>query len=88
MKTLTVPRALRERLTEPASEGLFEMFAQAHALATASFERRLAEELSKLRFEMTNAMSNLKFDLLKWCFFFWIGQLAAMTAIMSLLLQP
>ena len=63
------------------------MFVHAHHLATVSFERRLSEELVRLRSDMTNAMSNLKFDLLKWCFLFWIGQLAAMTAIMSLLLQ-
>ena len=36
------------------------------------FERRLAHELGVLRF-----------DLLKWSFLFWIGQLAALTAILS-----
>jgi hypothetical protein len=51
--------------------------------ASASFERRLGQETSKLRLEM----AALKFDLLKWNFLFWVGQLAAMTAIMSLLLR-
>ncbi len=32
-------------------------------------------------------MAGLKFGLLKWNFLFWVGQLAAMTAIMSLLLR-
>lgn len=36
------------------------------------FGRRLAQELGVLRF-----------DLLKWSFLFWIGQLAALTAIVS-----
>lgn len=87
METLTVPRAVREKLGEPASEALLEMCAHAYELANLRFDRRLAEEMAALRFDMTNAMSNLKFDLLKWCFLFWIGQLAALTGIMSLLLR-
>ena len=83
METLTLPAVVRERLGESASRALLEMFVDAHRLSTLSFEQRLADELSKLRLDMTN----LKFDLLKWCFLFWIGQLAAMTAIMGLLLQ-
>lgn len=39
------------------------------------FERRLAEETGRLRF-----------DLIKWSFLFWIGQLAALTAILSALI--
>ena len=94
MQTLLLPSAVCEKLGESASKALLEMFVDVHRLSTLSFEQRLAEELSKVRFEiaharsdMTNAVSNLKFDLLKWCFLFWIGQLAAMTAIVGLLLQ-
>ena len=94
METLLLPNVVREKLGESASKSLIEMFVDAHRLSTVSFEQRLAEELTKVRFEiaharsdMTNAVSNLKFDLLKWCFLFWIGQLAAMTAILGLLLQ-
>ena len=59
------------------------MFADAHRIATESFERRLAEEMSKLRLEM----ATMRFDILKWSFLFWIGQLAAMTAILSIMLR-
>ena len=83
METLILPGPVRERFGEAASKALLDMFVDAHRLATLSFEQRLSEELSKLRLDM----SNLKFDLLKWCFLFWIGQLAAMTAIMTALLQ-
>lgn len=116
MDTLTVPATVRDTLGDAGSDGLVTMFADAHRIATgsferrvveasasfdrkiteasvsfdrkvadasASFERRLGEETSKLRLEM----AGLKFDLLKWNFFFWVGQLAAMTAIMSLLLR-
>jgi len=70
------------------------MFAEAHRIGTeqldrriaessASFDRKLSEELAKLRLDM----ATLKFDLLKWNFLFWIGQLAALTAILSAMLR-
>ena len=94
LDTLTGPPPVRERLGNAGSDGLVTMFADAHRLATesferrigkatASFERRLTDETSKLRLEM----ACLKFELLKWSFLFWIGQLAAMTAILSFLLR-
>ena len=98
MDTLLVPTPLRGKLGETASDGLVTMFADAHRIATASFERtldrsladmsnsfdrRLTEEASKLRVEM----ALVKFDILKWNFLFWVGQLAAMTAILSVMLR-
>jgi len=63
-------------------------------VATERFERRLSEETANLRVEIANLGSGLRqematdrFELLKWMFLFWIGQLAAMTAIMSFLLR-
>jgi hypothetical protein len=62
--------------------------------ATERFERRLSDETAKLRVEIANLGSGLRqemakdrFELLKWMFVFWIGQLAATTAIMSFLLR-
>ena len=94
METLLVPPPVREKLGDAGSDGLVMMFAEAHRIGTeqldrriaevsARFDRKLAEELSKLRLEM----ASLKFDLLKWNFLFWIGQLAAMTAILSVMLR-
>jgi hypothetical protein len=87
MDTLLVPGPVREKLGDEGSDGLLMMFAEAHRIATASFERRLAEEISRFRVEMVERMSDLKFDILKWNFLFWIGQLAAMTAILSIMLR-
>jgi hypothetical protein len=63
-------------------------------IAADRFERRLVEEASKLRVELSTFGSELRqefardrFELLKWMFVFWIGQLAAMSAIMSFLLR-
>jgi hypothetical protein len=83
MDTLLVPLPVRDRLGDAGSDGLLMMFAEAHRIATESFERRLGEETSALRRDM----AELKFDILKWNFLFWIGQLAAMTAILSLMLK-
>jgi hypothetical protein len=58
------------------------------------FERRLAEESAKLRVDMAHLEGRLlakigevKADVLKWSFIFWIGQVVTMTAIMSALLN-
>ena len=83
MDTLTVPAPVRERLGNPGSEGLMTMFADAHRLAIESFERRLSEETSKLRLDM----ADLKFDLLKWSFLFWIGQVAVIISVLSWMLR-
>jgi len=98
METLLVPGPVREKLGDAGSDGLVMMFADAHRIATekldrriaevsTSFERRLAEEISKFRLEVVERISDLRFDLLKWSFLFWIGQMAMMTAILSLLLR-
>lgn len=86
MASLSVPTVLRNELGDAASENLVDMFADAHALATASFEQRLSDELGKVRIEMTKGFADLRVDLLKWSFLFWIGQVAALVAIFSVLL--
>jgi hypothetical protein len=94
MRPLLVSTPLRGKLGDAASDGLVMMFAEAYRIGTDQLDRRIAEvsanfdgkldeEMSKLRLEM----SAMKFDLLKWNFVFWIGQLAAMTAILSLMLR-
>jgi hypothetical protein len=57
--------------------------------ASERFERRLAEETGKIRLDIAGVreeMGTLRFDLLKWSFLFWIGELAAMAGILSLML--
>ena len=83
MKTLLVPRPLRDGLGDAASDGLVMMFADAHRIATESFERRLTDETAKLRLDM----ADMKFELIKWNFLFWIGQLAALTGILGFMLR-
>ncbi len=87
MDTLIEPPPVREKLGDAGSDGLVTMFSDAHRIATESFERRLSEEIWKFRLEMVERISELRFDILKWNFLFWIGQLAALTGILTFLLR-
>lgn len=102
MRSVTVPAALMERLGDKGSAGLTEML-DAHQRDSTDyvlektaerFERRLVEETSKLRVDMAQMRTGLhgeivssRFELLKWAFGFWVGQLVAMVAIMGLMLR-
>ena len=83
MDTLGVPASVRGKIGIEAADGLVMMFADAHRLATESFERRLGTEMAKLRLEV----AELRFELLKWSFLFWIGQVAAFIGVLALMLR-
>ena len=83
METLLVPPPLREKVGDAGSDALVTMFAETHRMAMEGVDRRLRE--MDARFE--RRLSDLKVELLKWNFVFWIGQLAAMTAILNLMLR-
>lgn len=96
--TLIVTPPVREKLGNAGSDGLVTMFAEAHrmgeerldrriAQVSEHFEHRLKDEISQFRVEVVERISDLRFDLLKWMFLFWIGQLAALTGILSFLLR-
>lgn len=53
------------------------------------FERRLTEEISKLRVELSGEMGklrdemhDLRANLIQWMFLFWIGQIGVLTGIL------
>jgi hypothetical protein len=98
--------ALRERLGEQGTVGLLELVDSSgrewkeDVLTSASerFERRLTEEISGLRLEMSNGfaalrielregLANVRVDLIKWSFVFWIGQLVALSGVMAFMLR-
>jgi hypothetical protein len=98
MNLLKVPPALRDRLGDAGSDGLLMMFAEAHRMGNEILDRRIAEveerfrrhlheELSKFRLEMVERMGELRFDLLKWSFLFWVGQVAVIIAVLSWMLR-
>ncbi|MBF0487330.1 MAG: DUF1640 domain-containing protein [Nitrospirae bacterium] len=131
MSVVTIPRSLRERLGDVASEDFaalindIDLGARKDAIAIAEerFERRLIEESGKLRIELrveigkvneriTEESGKLRLEIekvrselsveiekvrselsvkieksgkenIKWMFLFWIGQLAAMAALLK-----
>ena len=85
MKALLVPPKIHERLGEMGAEGLLNMFAIAHEHAVDSFEQRLRDESTKIRAEMKVGFADLKLDILKWSFLFWLGQFAAIAALLTTL---
>ena len=87
MDTLLVPAPVREKLGDAGSDGLVTMFAAAHRMAMESVDRTVREMEDRFEHRLSERMSDLRFDLLKWCFLFWIGQLAAFTAILSVMLR-
>jgi hypothetical protein len=72
---ITVPDTLREKLGPEGTKGLVELLNQATSgarddvvtLCTERFERRLAD---------------VKAELIRWMFIFWVGQIGALTGIL------
>ena len=48
------------------------------ATVEEKFERRLAEEMGKLR----TAMAEMKADIVRWMFIFWVGQIGVLVGIL------
>src|SRR5712691_2881876 len=102
MEKVPVPAPLRDRLGHEATLGLIELLDSAreawseHVLSVAAdrFERRLSEEMSKLRVEMHGGFAALRqelatarVELLKWSFLCWVGQVAAMAGPLAFMLR-
>jgi len=83
MRRVAVRAVLRDELHPPAAEGLVEMFSEASEISAERFDRRIAEETSKLRLDF----AEMKSDVLKWSFLFWLGQVAAVASLLGLLLK-
>lgn len=71
-----------------------------HVLTTATdrFERRLTQEVGLLRHEFHTALqegvaairaelANTRVEVVRWCFVFWIGQVAAVAALLAFILR-
>jgi hypothetical protein len=93
--TVRVSLALRDRLGHDATTGLLDLVDGAHAewkddVMTAvadRFERRLTEEISGLRVAITRELHDTRVDIIKWSFLFWVGQLAALAAIVAVIVR-
>ncbi|MCG6553959.1 MAG: hypothetical protein L7F77_16680 [Candidatus Magnetominusculus sp. LBB02] len=109
MAVITIPRSIRERLGDAASEdfaGLIndiDLGARKDAIAIAEerFERRLVEESGKLRLEIEKLRTETRLEIekvrteveksgkenIKWMFLFWVGQIAAVAALLKFFIK-
>ena len=86
MKILTVPRSLREKLGDDGADSLIELLNKSNqqlkedvlVFVEEKFERRLAEEISKVNQKVADSNSNM----IKWMFIFWVGQIGAIIGIL------
>jgi hypothetical protein len=85
--TLLVPAPLRERLGDAGSDGLVMMFAEANRIATERLERTVREVEERFDQRLNQKIADLRFDLLKWNFLFWVTQLTAIVGILNVMLR-
>lgn len=87
---ISIPKSLRESLGEEASEDLIELLnssaAHTHDSLTTvveeKFERRLSEELAKLRVEISAQINKTHVSTNRWLFLFWVGQIGVLSGIL------
>jgi len=97
---VTIPVALRERLGEDATHEFYDYIENSgekwrRDVTTACTERmdvrmeNLAsrEDLAEGFARIAREMGNIRVELLRWSFAFWISQVAATTALMALLIR-
>lgn len=104
MPILTVPKPLREKLGDEATDALVDLINQANGqvkgdvltFVEEKFERRLSEEVAKLDVKISQegakldgrisrlevSITEVKADLIRWMFIFWVGQLGAILGIL------
>ena len=99
MPLITVPKVLRERLGEEGADSLIALINKADeevkedilVFVEEKFEKRLTEEIGKVNERiskeiagLTNLISEVKADMIKWMFIFWVGQIGVIIGILSI----
>jgi len=97
MPVITIPKVIREKLGEDGAEALTKLLNEIEErakednirLVEEKFEKRLAEEIGKVRVEIAKAIADLNVkiervqaNLIKWMFIFWVGQIGVLTGIL------
>jgi len=86
MPIITIPKVIREKLGDDGSEAITKLLNEIEqgikrdsiAIVEEKFERRLSEELGKLRVEIAET----KTFLFRWMFIFWVGQIGVLAGIL------
>jgi hypothetical protein len=84
---LKVYEIFKTRLSEPEDAGIIEYIEEKTEKKYEEKKDILAtkEDISKLKEELRVEMREIKTDMIKWMFIFWIGQLAAMIVVIKMI---
>ncbi|MEW5946093.1 MAG: hypothetical protein AB1742_07840 [bacterium] len=93
MAIINPPRELREKLGDAGTDALVALINRANdkvkedviVLVEEKFERRLAEEIAKVRVEIAGLrveIAETKSELIRWMFIFWAGQIVVLTGLL------
>lgn len=82
MSTLEIYELLKPRLGDKESKALVEFVQET---SRSNLEDRLRDARESMATKAD--LANLKAELLKWMFLFWVGQIAAVAAIVKVFLQ-
>jgi hypothetical protein len=84
---LKVYEIFKTRFSEPEAAAILEYIDEKTEKKYEEKKDILAtkEDISKLREELRVEMREIKADMIKWMFIFWIGQLVAMIAIIKMI---
>jgi len=97
MPIITIPKVIREKLGDDGSEAITKLLNEIEegikrdsiAIVEEKFERRLSEELGKLRVEIAEIKTDLQREiaetktfLFRWMFIFWVGQIGVLAGIL------
>ena len=91
MALIVLPGILKDKFGEAVAQALVDLINQMAAQAKDQtvevvedrFERRLTEEIGRLRVDM----EKIRADLIKWMFIFWVGQVAITIGIIQFALK-
>ena len=95
MESNRVPSALHERLGREATLGLLELIDTTQmtwtermlSISAERFERRLAEEVGRLRVDVIREINSGRSEIIRWMFAFWIGQFFAVAGLLAVVLR-
>ena len=79
MAVISIPKILRDKLTDDGADALVELLDKAGTRSEESMLERAEDRFEKRLMEV-------KTELIKWMFIFWIGQFASIVGVLTAIL--
>ena len=82
MVVIVIPKILQDKLTAEGAEALVEIINKADDRAKENIIEITEERFEKRLAQIDTKIENVKADIIKWMFLFWVGQVSVVTAIL------